>query len=383
VKNKKKTFRHCYKRPLATCSLAMPRRLHPPYLPSYHLGLHSNTRSRRRSSKPLISSRPSSNNGQSYWVYTSVVVLVRQKSPFSRPSLSLSLLSLSVSLTVNLSEEVFLQILDFLPTYDLVHRASLVSSMWLDSTRSPQMWNKMDPKHGLKARSKQTTTMTSLIQLLNRPQFAAVKKLVPPLKVRNTVRGLRLIAEACPLLEEIEIGYDPKSKMGIRKSELLQLPSLFPHLAKVNFSMNFLSNDAVVRFAETMAGRLVQLHISGVYQISDSTLESIVHHCPYLESFHHIIYQSLHIRAFSSHASNQYITEQGVIALVRGCPNLKSIALHSSRMVGLGAFEHIASPDAAHNLCHLTVTGNTALREDQVLCGRLKDKIGDFVDTHW
>jgi hypothetical protein len=281
---------------------------------------------------------------------------------------------------VNLSEDVFKHILDYLSTSDLVHRASLVSSVWLDCSRSPQMWNTMDPKHGMKARSKQTKNMTSLIQLLNRPQFSSLKKLVPPLRVRSTQRGFGQIAQACPLLEEIEIGYVPKSKLRISDSELVRLPSLFPHLQKVNFSMFVICNNAVVRFVEAMAGRLVQLHVSvGGYGgragngLSDVTLESIARNCPNLESFHYGRFS-----LFSPHDSTP-ITEQGVIDLVRGCSNLKSIALCSSQSIGLGAFEHIASSREAQHLCHLEVTGNSALMLNQDLRDRLCEKVEECI----
>jgi hypothetical protein len=60
--------------------------------------------------------------------------------------------------------------------------------------------------------------MDHLFALVNRPQFASLKALVPPCKVRIRKNAFEKIAEACPLLEEIDIGFDYESSMTRRSS---------------------------------------------------------------------------------------------------------------------------------------------------------------------
>jgi hypothetical protein len=108
---------------------------------------------------------------------------------------------------VSLPADAFLHILDFLPKTDLVLRTSQVSKAWLSMSLSPQMWTILDTEHGLFSRSKRVTNMDHILALLERPQFVFLKTLVPPNKVRLRKKALEKIAESCPLLEDIDIGY--------------------------------------------------------------------------------------------------------------------------------------------------------------------------------
>jgi hypothetical protein len=104
---------------------------------------------------------------------------------------------------VALPADAFLHILDFLSKADLVLGASEVSRAWLSMSRSPQMWTTLDAEHGLVSNSDLITDMDDLLELLERPQFALLKSLVPPDQVRLRKKDLEEIAELCPLLEDI------------------------------------------------------------------------------------------------------------------------------------------------------------------------------------
>jgi hypothetical protein len=122
---------------------------------------------------------------------------------------------------VSLPADAFLHILEFLSKTDLVLRTSEVSKAWLSMSRSSQMWTVLDTEHGLLFKSRRITNMDHLLALLERPQFAFLKTLVPPDKVRFRKQALEQISEACPLLEDIDIGYSLWSNMHAARRQCI------------------------------------------------------------------------------------------------------------------------------------------------------------------
>ena len=91
--------------------------------------------------------------------------------------------------SVSLPDDISCRVLDFLPKCELVHRASLVSSSWwLLANRSPLLWHALDFENDPK--TKEITSLVRFHKLLRRPQFASLKKLVPPCLVRTVQLGL-------------------------------------------------------------------------------------------------------------------------------------------------------------------------------------------------
>lgn len=84
---------------------------------------------------------------------------------------------------VALTPNIFMHVLEFVPRYDAVLKASLVSKSWLAVTRAPQFWHTLDNESCLLAKSTTITNMTSLLELLGRPQFGSLKSLTPFNKV--------------------------------------------------------------------------------------------------------------------------------------------------------------------------------------------------------
>jgi hypothetical protein len=281
---------------------------------------------------------------------------------------------------VSLPADAFLHILDFLPKTDLVHRISQVSKAWLSMSRSPQMWTILDTEHGLLSKSVRVTNMDHLLALLERPQFAFLKTLVPPDKVRLRKKALEKIAESCPLLEDIDMGYSPHSSMHADDNALMAIPSLFPHLKKIRFCsdrQDKITRNGFWRFLETMADRLVDLRVYALvfgpndtrtWVLSDADLQEISRHCQNLEHFRYELYKD---------DGGELLSKEGVIALVRGCPKLKSIYLANPlQNVQIEAFEYIA--EHAANLQNLLVVGDSRLMNNSDLCLRLGEKIENF-----
>jgi hypothetical protein len=286
---------------------------------------------------------------------------------------------------VSLPADAFLHILDFLPKTDLVLRISQVSKAWLSMSRSPQMWTILDTEHGLHSKSVRVTNMDHLLALLERPQFAFLKTLAPPNKVRLRKKALEKIAESCPLLEDIDMGYSPHSNMHADDNALMEIPALFPHLKKIRFGSDLrdkVTRNGFRRFLETMADRLVDLRVHafvlhsfdrGTWVLSDADLQEIGRHCQNLEHFRYEQFED---------DGGELLSKEGVIALVRGCPKLKSIYLVNVHNVQIEAFEYIA--EHAANLQNLLVVGDFRLMNNSDLCLRLGEKIENFeaISTH-
>jgi hypothetical protein len=50
--------------------------------------------------------------------------------------------------SITLPLEMMISILEFLPTKDLVHQASMVNKAWLAATRNPVLWEPYHPRIG-------------------------------------------------------------------------------------------------------------------------------------------------------------------------------------------------------------------------------------------
>jgi hypothetical protein len=226
--------------------------------------------------------------------------------------------------------------------------------------------------------------MNHLLALLERPQFAFLKTLVPPDRVRLRKKALKKIAESCPLLEDIDIGYSIYSSMRADDNTLMEIPALFPHLKKIRFYLTpgKVTRNGLWRFLETMADRLVDLRVyalvhhsinTSAWALSDADLQEISRHCQNLEHFRYEQYID---------DRGAVLSKEGVIALVRGCPKLKSIYLANIHNVQIEAFEYIAEHVA--NLQNLIVVGDDRLMNNSDLCLRLGEKIENFeaISTH-
>jgi F-box-like len=283
-------------------------------------------------------------------------------------SLEKGLQSAMVIAGVSIAPEVLANILDFLPAYDIVHRASLVCSSWLVVARSPQRWHTLNSDYGLKERTMKTTNMTLLLELLNLPQFASLKSLTPPDKIRLRAKAMQQIAKACPLLETIDVGYSMWSRMRIDDKDLQTLPSVFPHLKAVLFNTFKLTDLGMSSFCENMGHRLVSIRIQSNNEYnspSDRTLKKIAVHCSNLEHFDYYTYQPCSF------------THDGILALLKYCRKLKHLSLVRTPSVGKAAFEHIANAGELALEC-LYVVGNEELMTDRTLCMRLMQKIAFF-----
>jgi hypothetical protein len=245
---------------------------------------------------------------------------------------------------VAIAPDVFESILEYLSPFDTTHKISLVSRPWLAAARSPNLWRTLDNDHGLMYKSTTVSNMDQLLKLLARPQFACLRTLVPPEKVRMRTKALDQISKFCPLMESIDVGFSLWSHMKIDDAGLLSLPSLFPHLKAVQLGMEKATAAGIASFCERAGDRLVSIRIHDKSyhvrkKISDSIMKNIIaRSCPNLE---HFDYSGTY---HNMDGFDDEFSDEGVIALLDGCSKLKHLALvvgSYKQGVGPVVFQHI------------------------------------------
>ena len=282
---------------------------------------------------------------------------------------------------VAIPETVFQEILDFLPRSETVHKACLVCKSWLAVARSPQMWHTLDSAHGLLERSSTVTNMTQLLQLLKKPQFASLQRLASPDRVQARKGAMEQIAKACPLLTEIALGNFTYSQMRIDDATLLKIPQVFPYLTSIQMGLCKATGPGVAAFCQRMGDRLLSIQIrdscSCRKKLSDETLNTIARSCPNLERFDYQ-WSPLYSLNPENRDEGHVLSANGIIALLNGCSNLKSLNLLDTNMVGLTAFEHLFSKDCRAHLDRLFVMGHDDLMKDEILCAKLAEHVPFF-----
>lgn len=272
---------------------------------------------------------------------------------------------------VALPPDTFAKILDYLPKHEAVRSASMVSKSWLSVVRSPHFWDSLDNNSGLLEMSSTVLNGDDLLRLLKNPMFASIKRLIPPDRVQSRKKLFEQIAKSCPLLEELDCGFRVWSNMKLDDSTLLKLPKYFPHLKSITFNMYHVTGSVVADFCRIMGERLVSLCVrdnrAPNRQLSDENIKAIADSCVNLERFS---YESV------NDPIDSFLSEKGVIDLLRGCRNLKRLALIGTDMVGTGAFEHIVK--GAPNLESLFVVQHPNLEGSQDLRTRLKEQLQSF-----
>ena len=225
-------------------------------------------------------------------------------------------------------------ILNYLTAEDIVVRCSLVNKTWLSAARSPVLW---ETGRNLLPKLAGINTMSSLLALLRRPQFSRLRSLTVPRSCRLGNTGMKQLAELCPDLKGLDLGYS--ECFYAMDDDLVTAAELFPGLSSVRFTMRSIWNTGIVRMAGIAGQQLVDLRIK-VEQprtLSSDTMASVVANCPNLRVFSCYLYPK------NYWIGVDWFTEVGVIALVRGCLDLKVLELCNAAAVGLQTYETIVS----------------------------------------
>lgn len=277
---------------------------------------------------------------------------------------------------VRIPPDVFIRILSFISRPEAVHTASMVCKGWLAVTRDPSFWQSLDSSNGLGGLSSTIRNTSDLLSLLSRRQFSSLKCLVTPVKLRMPKTAIVFISKACPLLEEIDVGYSIYSEIHITDTNLLALPKLFPRLSKIRLSLKRATNGGIAAFCQRMGRRLLSFRIDDLPSpeeraLTDETVFVLAGSCPNLERFDYGCFM------YRGNWTEATVSSGGIVALLAGCTSLKSISLLNRISTGLQLFEHMLEMDNL-NLDSLFIVGHVDLNEDNDLCLRLAAKVKDF-----
>lgn len=166
-----------------------------------------------------------------------------------------------------------------------MHSASLVCKAWLAATREPSFWHTLSRASGLSEKSKSVGNLTGMLELLSRHQFSSLKSLTLFFKFQTRQKSLSLIAEACPVLEGIDMGLANWSRMGVTDAVILDVPVLFPCLSRIQFSVTEMTNAGLLAFCNRIGGRLLLLCVRSTSHsnwISEDILRMVAQNCPNL-----------------------------------------------------------------------------------------------------
>ena len=81
--------------------------------------------------------------------------------------------------------------------------------------------------------------MTSLIELLGRPQFANIKALALPYKVKLGKQSIKKIGNSCPFIEAFDI---ERANTKAKDADLNELPKHFSNLSSVRTGKSLPAN---------------------------------------------------------------------------------------------------------------------------------------------
>jgi hypothetical protein len=275
---------------------------------------------------------------------------------------------------IRLPEDIVIHVLWFLDKRDLIDGVSHVSNAWakasisphvrrwqtIDYFKAPQLWIISDHQEVEIPYSSEIKTREELLQMIQRPQFSCLQKLVVPMELTDSL--LEEIAEASPTLEEFETKRPPYKLSG---EMMRKLPVLFPVLKKVSV-LEMRNTKDVIGLVEAMGGRLVELIVEVHVDMeeagfTDDDFIFIARHCPNLRSF---TYSSVrgyirrgNMQRLEGHLRHSQMTERGLAAIVEGCPWLENLSL-------AGTCNFIFTPECfpilafkARNLRFLNVLG--------------------------
>jgi len=238
------------------------------------------------------------------------------------------------SVVIHIPEECFIKMFSFLNGKEVVN-VSTVNKVWLSISRKPEVWNRLDRKHGLSWLKAKRLTVTSLLTLLGRPQFTNLKHLQLPPKCKVGKNSLRSISRACPNLETFDMG----ESRGV-DSDLLNAAEIFSNLTGLHFCLGNITNNGIMSAVRMMGTQLLDLSIHPPHgyglskYLSDEAVVVISEFCPNIKYFDYTTGRSVHCAAVKRDLSANSIT-----CLIRKCRRLE--------VLGLGFLHAISGDDFA------------------------------------
>jgi hypothetical protein len=215
--------------------------------------------------------------------------------------------------TIDLPEDTFVHVLNFLDGYELVF-ASEVSKEWKSATRNPVLWEDGIDMSNLNR--KKSFNMTEMLKLLNEPQFASVKAFSFPNKVKVGTSTIKQLAKALPYLERLDLT-NPK----VKDTDLIAATELFGNLQSLNVELWNVTPNGVASAVRSMGNQLLELRVArSINRMSSQAVGAIASSCPNLKYFAY--------NAGSWGGSKDSVHGDDIVSLVRSCRNLETLELY-------------------------------------------------------
>lgn len=236
-----------------------------------------------------------------------------------------------------------------------INKASTVNKAWLSVSRQPALWECLDSTNGLTNSDGKKLNMTSFLKLLGRPQFANLKTLSIPYKLKFGKTSCKQISLACPHLESLDI-----NGIKAKDHDLVDVAERFTNLTSISIDMWNVTNFGIRSMAQAMGGQLLHLDIRGdsitEHYLSDSALGVIASSCQNLKSF------TYKVSSFYYKKELDGLTGAGILSLVEGCRNLEVLNLCGASNVSKDTFVTIANQVAQGEAASIGGNGRYALR---------------------
>ena len=230
---------------------------------------------------------------------------------------------------IHMPEECFVRMMTYLNGREVVN-ASIVGKAWLSVSSMPSLWERLDYSNGLSNKGRKMT-VTSLLALLGRPQFANLKSLMLPFRVKLGKCSIKAISNVCPHLETWDVGYSCGAGRG-KDDDLIEAAETFVNLTSIRTSMWDVTSYGIAYAAKAMGATLLDLRIGNdcicSHYLSDAALVFVAEFCPNLKHFAYII----NYRCWYKE-EHDTLTGAGVTHLIRGCRRLEVLELQNAKRI--------------------------------------------------
>ena len=241
-----------------------------------------------------------------------------------------------ITTTIDIPEVCFVNMLKYLSGKELVD-SSLVSKVWCSASRLPIVWE--DGVDMSRFNLDKKLNMTSFLKLLERPQFANLKALALPYKVKLGKNSVKQLAKLLPHLELFDPGYYSHNTK-CTNSDLIAATEHFTCLTSLRADMESATSYGIEVAVRAMGERLTELKVHAYpisrNYLSGQAMETIMTSCPNLKHF------AYRCGSYNYDQSLDGVTGDRVVRLVETCRRLESLALFEARNVACQHFLQIA-----------------------------------------
>ena len=165
-----------------------------------------------------------------------------------------------ITVIIDIPEVCFVNVLQYLDGREITN-LSHVSKVWCSASRNALVWeNGIDMS---RSNLDKKLNMTSLLKLLERPQFGKVKALALPYKVKLGKNSVKQLAKLLPHLEVFDPGYYSKNTK-CTDSDLLAATEYFTELISLRTDMSKVTSSGIGAAVTAMGDNWLTYEFMGI-----------------------------------------------------------------------------------------------------------------------